>query len=94
MAERQEAHRQHLERTVIEGDVRRADRGLWCGTAVVLVAILAGSGLVYAGENVSGLGIIFTGLGTLAGVFIYGTKNRARSIERRAKILSGQDPDR
>ncbi len=32
MVERQEEHRQYLEKCVIEGDNRRADKGLVCGT--------------------------------------------------------------
>ena len=39
MAEAQSKHRQHMEKTVVEGDTKRSAQGLWAGTVIVLATL-------------------------------------------------------
>lgn len=58
MAENQAVHRQGLEKTVIDGDVRRANLGLHYAFLVTLVIFGCGTFLIYNGFAVSGWTII------------------------------------
>lgn len=95
MAERQEKHRQDLERRTIIGDGRRAWAGIVCAflicigaLAVALVIALHRQDL--GGNILSGL-IGAGGLIGLAGVFIYGTKVRREERAEKARLLAGRD---
>jgi uncharacterized membrane protein len=70
MAERQAAHRQELEKIVIHGDARRADRGLYSGTAIVLLSVVAGFFLVLLDHDGAGVAFVGSGLAALAGMFV------------------------
>lgn len=50
MAEKQAAHRMHLEKIVVEGDSRRAWWGQWIGGILALVAIGGGSASSFRGN--------------------------------------------
>jgi uncharacterized membrane protein len=54
MAEKQEGHRQHLERTKVESDVSAEKRGLVYGLVVAIAGLLVGGGLVYTGHDTAG----------------------------------------
>ncbi len=83
MAENQSAHRISLEKTVIEGDNKRANWGLICGFIFGLVVVVLSFILIWNGHDVAGTVLGTTDLVALVGTFIYGTRARAQERERR-----------
>ena len=96
MAEQQQAHRQSIERTVVESGARRANLGLILGFILTLVFGLGSMFLISSGRDISGL-VLFSGsLVGLIGVFIYQTKKRrnerlSRSRTRGEKALAKKE---
>jgi uncharacterized membrane protein len=86
--ERQTAHRIKIEEKVIDGDIRRADRGLIAGFILCLSLIGCGTCCILEGHDWSGATIITGAIGTLAGIFIYGTISRKRERLAKAKIMT------
>jgi uncharacterized membrane protein len=89
MAEKQSAHRQSLETTVVNSDVRRAWAGLWTGFVIGMTGIIGGVILGLFGQTaLSGL---FGGaaLVSLAAVFVHGTKSRREERTNKAKLMTG-----
>ena len=89
MAERSQEHRQYLERTVVQSDVRMAHLGL--ASAFVLAAAGIGGG-IYAmtiGHVVEGAGVITATLVSLTTTFVYGTNTRHKERETKAKLMAG-----
>jgi uncharacterized membrane protein len=81
LAERQAAHRQYLEKTVIESDKIRSMLGLILG--FILASGLGGGGIYLMATGVGGFGFstILLTLASLVGTFMYGHKSRKQ--ERR-----------
>lgn len=94
MMERQEAHRQTLEKHTIVGDGRRAWAGIVCAFTLCLATIIAALILALYRHDPGGTilsGVLgTTGIVGLAGVFIYGTKQRDQERERKARLMTGQ----
>ena len=76
-------HRISLEKTVIEGDSMRANRGQILGFITVLVVLGIAVVLMVNGYSVGGLGTLIAALATLVGVFIGTSVNR--HSERQSK---------
>jgi uncharacterized membrane protein len=55
-----------------------------------MTAIVGGCLLVYAGHPAAGATIATTSVGTLAGVFVLGTRMQQKERERKALIMMGQ----
>jgi uncharacterized membrane protein len=87
MAERQQSHRHELESTVINGDSRRADHGLYIGGAIIIVSIICGSVLVALGKDAQGLLIGVGSIIAALGSFIWGWKKRQEQVK---KIRGGE----
>ena len=81
LVEQQQTHRHHLEKTVIEGDVKRSDRGLILGFIIALVISVGGMILIAIGCDISGLSLILGGIVTLTGIFVYSKKVRKQDLE-------------
>ena len=94
MAEQQQAHRQYMEKTVVESDVRRSDRGLILGFIVTLLFGVGGIYLVAKGHNLNGLATILAPLVTLVGTFIYSQKNRKEERIERSKTISEKNAEK
>jgi uncharacterized membrane protein len=88
MAEQQQLHRQSMEKTVIESDVRRSDRGLILGFIITLLLGGGGIYLVAIGKDLNGLAIIFGSLATLAGTFVYSQESRKKERIQKSKTIS------
>jgi uncharacterized membrane protein len=71
MAEREEEHRQSLERTMTTSEVKARDRGQFLGFAIAAITLLGGIWLVYEGKDWPGLVAILTPLVGLVGLFVY-----------------------
>lgn len=79
-----------LERTVIMADVESAKRGMWCGLAVAVIAMVISLGMVVSGHEFAGATIGGGTILSLAGTFVYGTERRKQERIEKAKIMSGQ----
>jgi uncharacterized membrane protein len=90
MAERQEAHRQILEKHIVESGVRRADLGLKFGFVLALAFGIGSIYLLAIGQRVEGLTTIFGTIGTIAGSFIYVQISRRRERPKRDKDQDNQ----
>jgi hypothetical protein len=92
-AERQAAHRQQLERTVVDHNVRQDRRGQTLGFMLSLVGIVGALALIGLGLHTEGLTVFFTTLTTLVGIFVYGKLEQRRELDRKAQAYqpaSGQ----
>ena len=84
MAMTQSAHRQHLEKTVVEGDMKKSWYGLWSGFAIGVIGIIGTVLLGIFDHPVLG-GILGGGtLVSLVSVFVIGTSRR--QAEREGKV--------
>jgi len=83
MAEEQAAHRQKLEYIVVKSGSRDSLLGLICGFIIGIVTIGCGTYCIQAGQPAAGTILGGTGLSSLVGVFIYGS--RQRKAERESK---------
>jgi uncharacterized membrane protein len=83
MAENQSAHRIELEKIVIIGDSKRADRGLICGLVFGVLVVVLSFILILWGHDSAGTVLGTTDLVALIGTFIYGTRARREERARR-----------
>ena len=88
MAEKQAAHRQEIEKKVIEADIYNSKAGLVCGLIIGLSAVIGGVLCIITGHDIGGSIIGGTGLTSLVSVFVYGTKERRKERENRFKQLT------
>jgi uncharacterized membrane protein len=93
MAERQSEHRMVLERTVVVGDTKRADKGLLIGAAVAFVVLVGAITCILMGHDVAGGVIAAIDIGSIVYVFVH--TNRVRQEERvqKAKSMALIRPD-
>jgi len=90
MAETQAKHRMSLESRVVDADIKRANWGLAAGFVVAIAGLVASCLMVVGGHEAAGLVLGGLDLGSLAGVFVYGTVSRRNEREQRAKMMSGE----
>ena len=82
----QSNHRMELEKAVIGGDNKRANRGQIISAAITLLCMVIGGGLLYLDKDIAGLALILGSLGTLLTAFYGGAI--LRKIERTNKNIS------
>lgn len=80
MAELQQKHRFEMESSVINGDVKRADLGLWFGFVLYSILWLSGVALLFVGKDLQGYSL-------LVGGFIGGIVNFIRVGREREKQI-------
>ncbi len=85
MAHRQSEHRMDLEKTVIEGENRRANAGLICATALAVFIIATGAVLILKGHDWAGATLVGIDLVGVLTAFLTGTASRRREREDKAK---------
>ena len=85
MAEKQAAHRIHLEKTVVHEDSKRSYLGLIAGFILSATIIIGGIYLIAVGHDWAGVTLVGSNLVGLAGIFIYG--NHSRRAERQQRFL-------
>jgi uncharacterized membrane protein len=81
--EDQVKHRIDIEKTVIEGDSKRANRGQVFAFIIVMVVLGISVFLMMNGYSISGLVSLFVGVGSLASIFIGTSINRAEERKRK-----------
>jgi len=96
MAEHQAIHRQLLEKTVIESDVRNSEKGLKYGLIVVLTGLAVSVLLALTGHDSVAMMIGGLDLAGLAGIFVYATTSRraerAKKADQMKQAIQGQSP--
>jgi uncharacterized membrane protein len=89
MAERQSAHRESLEKRVVNGNVANQTRGSYFAFILALVSILCGVFLIHEGKSGEGLAAIITSVGGLVSVFFYSKREqRKERVEKAAALQS------
>ncbi|HUW42316.1 MAG TPA: DUF2335 domain-containing protein [Rectinemataceae bacterium] len=83
LLEEQTHHRQELEKFVIAGDSRRADKGQTYAFILGMVGLLGGFTLIALGKEGLGIAAVITAIGTLLTAFFGG--NALRKGERQKK---------
>lgn len=86
MAERQAAHRQHLEVIAVEGGNRRANWGLLAGFTIAIVFLVVSALLISNGHPVPGTILGTVDLVSLVGVFVFGRVDQRRERERQRQL--------
>lgn len=84
MAESQLAHRQGMEKKVVDSNCQHEFWGLIVGAVLSGFAILGGIYLAANNKPLSGFGVILLDVATLAGIFVYTRKEQKR--ERADKL--------
>ena len=85
MAEQQSQHRRALEQKVISSDILNSRLGLIFGFVLGLVGVGGGIYAIVIGQAGVGSFISLGALATLAGVFVYGSKQRKSEREARER---------
>lgn len=88
---KQKEHRQFLERTVVVGDGKRANWGVFCAYTLALLFLASGVFLVINNHDTAGATIATAGLASLVGVFIYGTSTRKQERIEKTKLMVGHE---
>lgn len=83
MAERNQAHRQTLEATVIPSNVRNERLGQIFAFIIYLATLGCGTFLVYVGRDIAGLTAMLATTGTYAGLFVYSRRKKEEELERK-----------
>ena len=94
MALSQSAHRQHLEKVVVEGNDRRATRGLYMAWSLVTLVLIFGFVLVLLDRNVAGFGLLIGDACLALGSLVYGRYEQRKERERKAKLTIPTAPPR
>lgn len=89
---KQTDHRMDLERKVIEGDAQRASAGIVVGGLVATMGLIGAVILGVSGHEASAAALGVADIGTLAGIFVYGSQKRRQ--ERDDKNTAVPDPKR
>lgn len=87
--ETQSGHRRSLERSVIEGDNKRANWGLASATLVSL-SVLGVAGVLAMQNHAVAAVLAGVNIVALASVFVYGTNSRKQERVEKAKVMTGQ----
>lgn len=86
MAERQQEHRQNLERVTVDEAASRSRWGLRLGFVLAILVIGVGAGAIFTGEALAGFAVIIAQAAMLAGVFVYGrVEQRKERVEKNAQ---------
>jgi len=91
LAEKQQSHRHCLEKSVVECDTRRSDRGLILGFVLALLLEIGSIYLLATGRNINGLVVFFSTLTTLIGTFIYADKSRKQDLLKTNKSITEEE---
>ena len=86
MAERQQEHRQSLEKVTVEGAANRSWWGMRLGFVIAVIVVGIGAGAIFTGHALAGFAVIIAQTAILAGVFVYGRVDQRRErIEKDAQ---------
>jgi uncharacterized membrane protein len=87
-AHAQTQHRIQLEQIAVKGDDFRATVGLFVGAIIGIGGLVLAGYFAYKGESLTGLGAVILDIGTLAGVYLYGSHSRRQERTEKAADIS------
>jgi uncharacterized membrane protein len=87
MAEEQQTHRHGMERQALQVESRNSFAGIICAFVIGIVTVVCGSLVAYSGVQWQGYAISGTGLVSLVGTFIYGTRARRKEREEKFRAM-------
>jgi uncharacterized membrane protein len=90
MAEKQSAHRQALEKAVVESNCKAQSRGQWFAFILALVVICGGVYLLAEGRSLEGFSAIILAVGSIIGALIYGRTEQRKERESKLRPLPEQ----
>ena len=85
MAEAQSSHRIEMEKTVISGNLKAAERGQYIAGSLSVLILVAGSMFMLRGYPTQGATIITGNIVALASIFVIGKRTQAKEREAKAK---------
>jgi uncharacterized membrane protein len=88
MAEKQSQHRQEIEIKVITSDIKNARLGLHYGLIIGLASVVGGVVCIISGYEIGGTILGGSGLSSLVGVFVYGSRQKRKEREKRLEIIN------
>jgi uncharacterized membrane protein len=88
--EKQQEHRQTLEKSVIGGNVKAETRGQWMGLAVTIGVLVLAGYIAHTGNQYAAGGVAVADIATLAGVFVYGKKTQRRELTQKREQIKGR----
>lgn len=88
--EKQQEHRQALEKNVINGNVKAQTRGQWMGLFVSLSVLVLAGYIAHTGNQVAGGAVAVADIATLAGVFVYGKRAQREELGDKREQLKGK----
>lgn len=91
MAEKQTDHRMDLEKQVVSADIRRSNAGLVAGLIVALAFLVVSYLLIDDGHDEAGTILGTVDIGSLVGVFIYGTISQRRERQKQRQEMLGEN---
>lgn len=94
MAEKQQAHRIDLEKSVIKSDIHRADLGLILGFVLFLMFGLGSIVLLAIGKDIQGYALLATSLLGGIGNFIRVGRERAKAVAASPKKVARKKKNR
>ncbi len=87
MAEKQQEHRQDLEKTTVYSNAGAQKQGLYLGFVIALVTIGGGIWLISTGKEATGLAAVITPLCGLVGTFIYGKYIQKKELSDKSAAM-------
>jgi uncharacterized membrane protein len=87
--EQQATHRQGIEKSRIDADIKNETRGQYFAFLVKLATLLCGTFLIWCDKDISGLSIVLGELVLIAGVFVYNRVSQGKELQRKEKELAG-----
>ncbi|MGB8684188.1 MAG: DUF2335 domain-containing protein [Candidatus Binatus sp.] len=94
MAERQSAHRQEIEKMVIDGNCRAQSRGQIFGFALAFMVIAGGVYLLAQGKSVEGFSAIILAGGSIIGALVFSRFEQKSEREQKVMPLPSAPPSR
>ena len=88
MAEKQSAHRQAIEKSVIDSNCHVQKTGPIYGLIICVSAIAAGTYLIHSGQQAGGLAAIISALTGLTVVFIYGKRKQKQDLANKIEPIT------
>ena len=86
MAEKQSQHRQKMENTMLNANIKAEKNGQIFGFIIFSIAVIAGFLLVLFGRNVEGLISLIVAVGGIVGLFVYNREEVRKELRKKEQL--------
>lgn len=94
LTEGQAAHRQALERRIVETHSLIERRGQLLAFVLMLAALVIGGLLISDGKDAVGIAVVFGTLAGIGGTFVYSRRQQRAELQARAEEMEDSEPPR